>query len=241
MKTREAYELGRRVLNLAERGQRARAYARLAPVLAEKTPFSVLGHIGSAVGEGSLAVVNSFLEEIAAHKTMGGWVIIGAVLGQQLERDLAGAFERCRGYVVEGGVWYAVDILGERVPGPALVAEFETSLALLAAWREDECSWVRRSAGVAVHFWAKRSRGAPELTRQARTLLDFLEPMFGEWDMDAVKGVGWGLKTLGKYYPNLVADWLAQDIVPGQRKHRALMLRKTLTWLSDEQRARAMT
>jgi hypothetical protein len=64
--------------------------------------------------------------------------------------------------------------------------------------------------------------------------------MFEEWDMIAVKGVGWGLKTMGRHYPDLVADWLAQRVVPGQRQHRALMLRKALTYLSDEQRARAL-
>jgi hypothetical protein len=69
--------------------------------------------------------------------------------------------------------------------------------------------------------------------------LALLEPVFWEWDMDAVKGIGWGLKTLGRDYPDLVADWLAQQVVPGQRRHRKLMLRKALTFLSDEQRARA--
>ena len=58
--------------------------------------------------------------------------------------------------------------------------------------------------------------------------------------MDAVKGVGWGLKTLGKYYPDLVAGWLAREIAPSQRRHRTLMLRKTTTYLSDEQRDRAI-
>ena len=39
--------------------------------------------------------------------------------------------------------------------------------------------------------------------------------MFEEWEMDAVKGVGWGLKTLGKHYPDLVADWLVRAGWPG--------------------------
>ena len=48
----------------------------------------------------------------------------------------------------------------------------------------------------------------------------------------------WGLETLGKYYPDLVTDWLAQDVMIQQRKHRALMLGKAMTWLADEQKAR---
>jgi 3-methyladenine DNA glycosylase AlkD len=125
------------------------------------------------------------------------------------------------------------------VVGQALVAHFQPALDRLAPWRKDANPWVRRAVGVSVHFWAKRSRGAAEHTAQAEALLALLEPMFEEWEMDAVKGVGWGLKTLGKHYPSLVADWVAQQVVHRQRRHRAIMLRKALTYLSDEQRARA--
>jgi hypothetical protein len=239
MKVGEARELGRRIAARVHAGEIELAYALLAPVLAERTPFPKLGIIGEAVGAGSLATTNAFLDEIAAHETEGGWVVIGMGLGQQLDRDLPGAFEHCRRYIVAADVWYGADILGERVPGPALVAGFEPALALLAPWREDESAWVRRAVGVAGHFWAKRSCGADELAPRARTLLRFLEPMFEEWEMPAVKGVGWGLKTLGRHYPDAVASWLASEVVPGQRRHRALMLRKALTYLSEEQRRRA--
>jgi 3-methyladenine DNA glycosylase AlkD len=239
MKTRQARELGQRIATLVQTGQADQAYALLAPVLAGRTPFRLLGHIGQAIGAGPLETANAFLERIAAAGTEGGWVVIGTTLGAQLERDLAGAFARCRNFIVAGDVWYAADILGERVPGPALVAHFQPSLALLTPWREDANRWVRRTVGVSVHFWATRSRGAAEHAPRAEALLALLEPMFEEWNMDVVKGVGWGLKTLGRHYPDLVAGWLAQQVVPGQRRHRALMLRKALTYLSDEQRARA--
>ena len=234
MNARKADDLGKHVATLVQTGQLDEAYALLSPVLAERTPFRLLGRIGEAVGVGPMPVVNDFLERIAAAKTEGGWVVIGSALGQQLDSDPAGAFARCRTFIIAADVWYATDILGERVPGPALVADFQPTLALLAPWREDANRWVRRTVGVAVHFWAKRSRGAAEHTAQAEALLAFLEPMFEEWDLDAVKGVGWGLKTLGKHYPALVADWLPQQV---GRRHRALMLRKALTYLSDEQRA----
>jgi hypothetical protein len=61
--------------------------------------------------------------------------------------------------------------------------------------------------------------------------------MFGERVMDAAKGVGWGIKTLGRQYPTLVTDWLADRVVPGRQRHRAVMLRKALKYLSAEQRA----
>ena len=235
MKAKEADELGAQVAALAHEGQEERAYSLLAPALAERTPFRLLDRVGRAVGAGPLPETNAFLGRIAAGRTEGGWVVIGSALGQQLERDLDGALARCQAFVMAADVWYGADILGERVPGPALVASFEPSLVLLAPWREDANRWVRRTAGVAVHFWAKRSRGAPDLRPRAEALLAFLEPMFWEWEMDAVKGVGWGLKTLGRHYPDLAADWLVVQVVQRQRRHRALMLRKAMTYLPEEQ------
>jgi 3-methyladenine DNA glycosylase AlkD len=240
VKAQEARELGQRIAAPVRAGELVQAYNLLAPVLAGRTPFPTLGRIGKAVGAGPLESTNEFLDLISVDRTEGGWVVIGAALGAQLHRDLEGACNRCRDFIVAADVWYGADILGERVPGPALLAYFQTALEVLDPWREDENRWVRRAVGVAAHFWAKRSRGGAEYVPQAEALLAFLEPMFGEWDIDAVKGVGWGLKTLGKYYPDLVADWLAREIVPGQRRHRALMLRKATTYLSDEQCARAL-
>ncbi|MCJ7533165.1 MAG: DNA alkylation repair protein [Anaerolineales bacterium] len=239
MKAQEAGELGRQIAILVQANQPVKAYAQLAPTLAERTPFRMLDRIGAAVGAGPVEAVNPFLERIAATRTEGGWVVIAKALGEQLNRDRVGAYARCRGFIVIADIWYATDILGERVPGPALVMDFKPSLDLLAPWREDANRWVRRTMGVAVHFWAKRSRGTPEYLLQAEKLLSFLEPMFEERNVDAVKGVGWGLKTLGKYYPDLVTGWLRQQLLLQQRHPRALMVRKALTYLSDAQRAQA--
>jgi hypothetical protein len=238
MKAREADRLGAEVAACVEDGRPEDAYALLVPVLAERTPFRLLDRIGRAVGAGPLPETNSFLDRISGQRTEGGWVVIGSALGQQLDRDLEGTLARCRDFVIAGQVWYATDILGERVPGPALVADLEPTLELIAPWREDEDRWVRRSVGAAVHFWAKHSRGAPELSGQAGALLDFLEPMLEEWELDAAKSVGWGLKTVGRYYPDLVAGWLEEQVVGRKRRHRAVVLRKAVTYLSEEQRAR---
>jgi len=43
---------------------------------------------------------------------------------------------------------------------------------------------------------------------------------------------------MGKYYPDLLVEWLEVQVVHLMRKPRPLMLRKALTYLSDEQRAR---
>jgi len=239
MKTKQARELGAHIAELIQAGKGEKAYGLLKPVLAGRTPFRLLEYIGTAVGTATIKTVDSFLERIAAEGAEGGWVVIGSALREHLDRDLAGAHARCRSFITLADVWYATDILAERVPGPALTADFGPALALLKSWRADSNRWVRRAIGVSVHFWAKRSQGAASLTDQAKTLLAFVEPMFEERDRDAVKGIGWGLKTLGRYYPDLVADWLAQQIVDRQRRCRATLLHKALTYLTEEQRSRA--
>lgn len=236
MNSPQADELGQCIAKLVQGKQPQKAYALLAPVLAERTPFRLLDRLGKLIGAAPIPPVSLFLNQIAAEKTMGGWVVIASALSQQLDRDLAGAFARCHSFIIAGDVWYATDILGERVPGPALLLDFPCTLDALDPWREDENRWIRRTVGIAVHFWAKRSRGADEFIPQAKALLNFLEPMFEEKNIDTIKGVGWGIETLGKYYPELVTTWLSRQV--SKRQPRALMLRKALTKLSKERRER---
>jgi hypothetical protein len=238
MDAHAADRLGGEIAALLLGRQLDEAEALLAPVLAERTPFRYLDRIGRAVGEGPAGATEAFLDRLAAGAAEGAWPVIGSALGRRLGQEPATAMASCRAFIARADVWYGADILGERVPGPALVADFDAALSLLAPWRSDDDRWVRRAVGVAVHFWAKRARGAEALAPQARALLALLEPMFEEWQMDAVKGIGWGLKTLGRYYPDLVADWLHAQVVARGRRHRALMRRKALTYLPADQRAR---
>lgn len=231
MKAKEAEALGRRLAQIISKNEMTRAYALIAPVLKERTRFPVLGRIGKTLGLLTPDELNTFLDHTAQRRTMGGWVVIGCALEEMLSSHPLDALSRCRRYIIQADTWYAVDILAERVPGPALVKSFSSTLDCLSQWRPHENRWVRRAVGVAAHFWAKRSNGVDANLAPSKRLLAFLEPMFSEWDMDAAKGVGWGLKTMGKMYPDLMAEWL-----PGQlnRKYRALMLKKAMTYLPAE-------
>jgi len=231
-----ARELGESIKKDLQQGEIQSAYSLLAPVLAERTPFPKLGLIGEILGTAPQKQVNQFINTIADHQTEGGWVVIVKALEVQLSDDLPGAMARARQFIIDADIWYGADILGERVPGPALLSSFHPALDELRPWREDANMWVRRTVGVAVHFWAKRTRGKNGVDDQAASLLGLLAPMFWEWEMPAVKGVGWGLKTIGKYYPGILTSWLKTDILPKDRRYRALMLRKALTYLSPEQK-----
>lgn len=238
MNRAKARQIGQWIAADAREGRAEDAYVFLIPLLAQRTPFALLRLMGAPTGAGPLAEANALIERIAQDGSEGGWVVIQSILCGQLDRDLGGALDRCRRMIITADVWYAADTLGEGVAGQALVDHFAAALAHLAAWREDGDAWVRRAVGAAVHFWAKRSRGRADLQDQAQSLLDFLAPLWEEWDLNAAKGVGWGIKTLGRTYPELVTGWLVEDIMPAQRRHRAVMLRKALTYLSEEQRAR---
>lgn len=213
-------------------GEGGRAYEALRPRLQERTPFRLLERIAVQT-EAEWPETSALLELIATDGCEGGWVVIGSSLRKHYPARPALMLNESRRYIILADKWYGADILGERVPGPALVDDFDQARTLLLPWRSDDNRWVRRSVGVAVHFWAKRSRGDPLLQGKAQELMNFLEPMFEDWDLDAVKGVGWGLKTLGKVYPCQLGDWLLKQ---SGRPHRRLMLRKAATYLTDEQR-----
>ena len=238
MNTAQARELAGEIVAVLQDDGVDEAYKLLAPVLAERTPFRLLDRIGERIGAEHAFLVNEYLDRIARDKSEGGWVVIASALRQEYALQPQGTFDRCQAYIISADVWYGADIFSERVPGPALVDDFSNAMQLLAPWRSDADRWVRRSVGVATHFWAKRSRGTPELVDRAEALLYFLTPMFTEWEMDATKGVAWGLKTLGRYYPDQVTEWLVNEILPADLRYRAHMLRKATLYLTDEQRDR---
>jgi len=142
---------------------------------------------------------------------------------------------RMRGYVLIGDTWYATDILGERVSGVSLVQDIDATLALVRGWRSDENRWVRRNLGVAVHLWAKRVEPDRAGAAQARQILAFLQPLLGERELDVVKGIGWGLKTIGRHFPELLTAWLIAEL-PQMSKVHATMLRKAQTYLPPKLR-----
>lgn len=238
MLTKEARDIGEKVKDCVQDRSYSKARSLLMPAFDRRTPFTMLRLVGSAVGNASLDCVNTFLDQIAETGAIGGWVVIASALQMQFERDFFAVFERCKKYIVAADVWYATDMLGEGIPGQGLVDYFEDSLSALDSWVGDANPWVRRAVGVGMHFWAKRSQGSSGNQTQADRLLEFIEPMYAEADMKAAKGVGWGLKTMGKYYPTRVERWLVKQIQTHGRPPRAVVLHKALAYLPVEAKQR---
>lgn len=233
MDTKTAREIGKSLAGMIHESSYQAADQVLFPILSTRTPFRILDVIGNELGFETLDSSRPYYDHIAERSTMGGWIIIASALHLQSKIELSAALSAVCDYVIAADIWYAADSFGERVPGHALVELFEPTVAILSAWRQHPNRWVRRMVGVSVHYWAKQARGKSIFASQVERLLELLEPMFTEREQDAIKGIGWGLKTLGRYYPEIVTDWLLLQL---DRPHHALMLRKAVKYLPADLR-----
>ena len=209
------------------------ALSSLLPALEAHTPFHLLDLAGGIIAEAaptSPAAFAALLDSLAASGEIGAWPLIASALAAaHLPQHLPWAFAEARRYILEAHVWHATDAIGERVLGEGLRADFPTALGRLETWREEISPWLRRAIGVAVHRYAKRERDQPE---RAIKLLELLEPLFEEREMSALKGIGWGLKTIGRFYPNLLGPWLRTQMAA--QNPRRPMVRKATTYLTPQ-------
>ncbi len=231
---KEARKLGREIAEEINKGNISSTFKIISAYLNDRNPFRLLDLVGEALANCSQPHLYPFLDMIAEAISEGGWVVIASTLHSISGVNAQEIFYKCRAYIIKADVWYACDIFGERVPGPALLSDFDQTLSLLSSWRYDSNPWVRRTVGVAVHFWAKRTKGEKPHHNNARILLDFISPLFEEKDMRAAKGVGWGLKTIGHYYPLIAYEWLRNALFIEKRQPLAIIKRKALTYLPDE-------
>jgi len=229
MTRQEVRELARKCLELLAAGGEEAALGALDPLLSTKTPFPILDLVGKVLGEwgkGEPQKPLAFFDLLVGTRAMGAYVIVGQGLVAVNDVDLGLSFAKAREYIIQGDAWYVADIIGERPLGHGLLAHFDEAVGLLEGFAGDTNPWVRRSVGVAVHLFAKRVRDDP--TRIQR-LLALLAPLIEERDTAALKGIGWGLKTIGRYYPDLLVPFLRRELAT---KHpRKLLLRKATAYL----------
>jgi 3-methyladenine DNA glycosylase AlkD len=224
----EARETARSCVNLVRQNAIPEAVALLLPILNRKTSFALLDTIGNETGSAGIHtdILFSFTDKLEETKAMGAYVIIASALNCFPAAGLAAAMDKTREYIIKGDTWYTADNMAERVPGQALVKEFNSALPLLRQYLKDKNPWIKRSAGVAVHFFGKRVRNEPA---KMKKLLELLAPLYEEKDVRVIKGIGWGLKTAGRYYPDQLVNFLKSQ---QGKKPSALMLRKATTYLA---------
>jgi len=200
----------------------------LDPMAFGRTKFPILDRVGVRLGQTDLgtAIFLEALDRMISRGSVWYYVIVGSALAQRLGSDMATCLEKTAEYIIKAENWAKCDSIAERVWGQALVCDFPQAYKYLIRMRDHESRWIRRAVGVAVHYFAKRR---PTATAELRKLLVLLAPELGEREYDAIKGIGWGLKTIGKYQPKLLTKFLENHV---KRAHPTkLMLKKATTYL----------
>ncbi len=207
----------------------------LEPLASGRTRFPILDRIGLRLGQSNLDVADllAVFDYMVSRKSIGYYVIVGSGLQQRLERNMTKCLKAAAGYIKFGDSWDRCDVIAERVWGAALVTDFPKARKYLEGATKNENRWIRRAVGVAVHFFSKRKRDA---LHEMRELLDILALVIMESNRDAIKGIGWGLKTIGKYQPGLLTGYLETQM--RRTRPSALMIRKATTYLPSSVRRR---
>lgn len=232
MKKSEALAVADNCILCIENGKINSVWDKLLPVLNERTSFKMLDIIGRKIGERILSFRSKYLEFfdlLSVKKLMGGYVVIAQALIFLLPENCSECFEKVRKYLIEGDEWYVCDIFGERVLGYAIINHYEKTRTMFQEFVCDDNHWVRRSVGVAAHLFAKRCRGDKRDDKKAAEILELLTPQICERDIRIIKGIGWGLKTLGRYYPELLVPHIKTQI--GSKRVSAVIIRKCTTYL----------
>jgi len=225
---REAEAVASRAETAIRGGNLEEACFVLAPLAFGHTKFPVLDRVGARLAQTNLQTTNLLdaLDRMISRGTVGYYVVVGSALAQLLEPSMMTCLMKTAEYIVIGNDWAKCDSIAERVWGHALVCDFPQAYDYLAKMRDHENRWIRRAVGVAVHYFAKRRFAAKA---ELRKLLALLTPMLGERNRDAIKGIGWGLKTIGKHQLRLLTRFLKTQ---AKRAHPTkLMLRKATTYL----------
>lgn len=206
-------------------------WTRIKPILDQKVSFVKLDLLGEEIGKAAVGMSEikrerllKLCDEIIEYDAMGGYVIVGQALNWLLATDYEKVMKKTREYIIAGDVWYVCDILGERSYGMALIKYFDQSIPWMKNFLEDENLWVKRSVGVAIHFFSKR---VPDESAKTKRLLKLVEPYMEVKQKDVVKGIGWGLKTIGKYHPDLLVDFMTRQFTAGKDMSKLLIRKAT--------------
>lgn len=192
--------------------------------------------MGEEIGGTLVDEPQKFIElsdQIVEYDAMGGYVIVGRGLTYFLENRFDKVMEKSKEYIIMGDEWYVCDIIGERSIGHGLVHYFDKTLPWLEEFLQDTNNWIKRSAGTAIHFFSKRVLDKPDKTKK---LLNLVGKHIEEKQEDAVKGIGWGLKTIGKYHPELLVEFLKKQLDSG-KDISGLMMRKAQKYLEENRKA----
>lgn len=170
-------------------------------VLQHKVKFPLLEKIGEAFFTNiPIAQQIRLTDRLVQLDFEGGYVIVGTILAKRLNTNLAAAFKKAIDYYIKGNKWYVVDIIGERVHGRGLLYYFDQTFPYLPTYLKHDNDWVKRSVGIAMHLAIKWGLEKDKVEK----LLDLALTQATSNNFQIKKGIGWAIKTLAKFHPDLV-------------------------------------
>jgi 3-methyladenine DNA glycosylase AlkD len=200
----------------------------LQPVVEAKFSNESLSLFGEILGEEAAKDPDRYFrafDEMIAMKSHGCYLIVAKALSKMLETHFEPCWHRARDYIAQGESFEASDYVGQGVLGEALIRYFDQTVGVLEELSRDESRWVRRAVGAAVQFFSEEVRDAD----RNRRLLELTLPLMGSDDEVVLKGVGWGLKTIGRYHPDLLEKFLKTHI--GRRGISLAVVKKAVAYL----------
>ncbi len=183
-------------------GAEACAAVLLNHVLNKKVRFPLLEHgarlLTAAIPEAGMLTVT---DHVTAAHTIGGNLIAGIVLQEQLPIAPRTCFDKAEAYIIDGDEWYVCDIIGERVFGHALLTLPHLTLPVLRSLATHPNPWMVRVIGVAGHYAIKKG-----LTKaKVEELFQLLLSLAAAPGFHTKKGIGWAAKTTAKFHPEIIA------------------------------------
>ncbi len=175
-------------------------------LLSHKVKFPILEFVAQSLYNCiSLDDQLSILTGLFGKPEHGSSVIAGKLLQLHLPHNLPEAFTLATEGIIRGDKWYHCDHLGERVFGHGLLTAYPRAFPLLTDTLQHKNHWIRRAVGVATHYATKK--GLP--VTQVESTLTLLLSQADTRDYQVQRGLGWGLKTIAKFHPQLMRTHLA--------------------------------
>lgn len=173
-------------------------------ILKQKIRFPVIEYFSElAFEEIPNKQLYKFLDKIIALDEIGSYTIARKMLQLNLKNDFSGSHKKANQYITRGNVWYACDIISERVLGSMLLLRPEETIQVNRKQITGDNFWLVRSVGVATHLATKWGLQKKYAKQQFELLLSRASVT----DYHAVTGIGWAAKTIAKFHPDIIKQF----------------------------------
>lgn len=169
--------------------------------LMHKVKFPILEYLTSFFYEKlSESQLIALLDEIIFRDRIGSYVVAGKALQMHYDQNPELVLRKVKEYMILGDKWYSCDLMGERVFGHAMLIDFENVFPAIKKASMHESIWVVRAVGTGIHYATKKGLHAAAV----EDLFDLLCEQRHRMEFHVKKGMGWAVKTVCKFYPEMV-------------------------------------